>query len=75
MLLMVKEKHDLVLKTMDNSTVSRSMSQTLSLLHDVETLTYPDKRHSGPSNKFKFPIACQSLNLGENPVGGLLTLC
>lgn len=76
MLGMVKEKHDLVLKTTVNSIVLRSMSQALSLLHDVETLTYSEKRHSGPSNKFKFPIVRQSLNLGKkNPLGGLLTLC
>lgn len=76
MLLMVKEKHDLVLKVTDNSIVLRSMPQALSLLHDVETLTHSEKRHSGATNKFKFPVACQSLNLGKkNPLGGLLTLC
>jgi len=72
---MVKEKCDLVLKTMDNSAVSRSTSQALCLLHNVETLIYAGKRHSGPSNKFKFPIAYQSSNLGKNHPVGLPTLC
>lgn len=44
----------------------------LSLLHDVETLTYTDKIHSGSSENFKSPIA---LNLDEKDlISGVLTL-